>query len=1375
MGPLDIGGVSNILSTIRFKTKNCGGIGGLENKRRELFDNLRHNNDVIVLTETKFKHSKEATYRQEWNSGMYNSCTTEDRAQAGVSILFGRGLDITILEKDHGSDSEGRMVWVKGELRSKIILFVGIYAPSDGDNHLFFEETVFPVLVNKNYDHVVICGDWNLGMDVDLDYKGYAPNSPKRPKCREAIIKYMHSCDLIDIYRELHPMGQDCSWRQWNKAQRRSTKEARLDFFLVDSNLASYVQAIGPSEPFVQSYDHKPVIMKIDFDKVTRGAGYWKFNNHMLKDLAFLQKVDEQIIWNIWQYQDPPADSEPLTLCEISLLSKSERAKVPLNINPHQFLEYTLFSIKGVARRHGQVKKATLLNQKREAEDSLEAAVKQQRELETLRVTQGYSRDLEVKMAEVFSSLSTLKSRVANIDQHLNEGAYIRTGYHWKCESESGTKIFLQQEKWRGTQRYIGILEVDEGVDQVPRILRNQPEIETEIRNFYSQLYAPHVTNSSREDISDFMGEGFSDFENIVQRNVPLHAQQKLDNVISEEELMQAIQHGKHGVAPGLSGFSREFFKFFAEDLIGFIMKYVDFSENTGSLSDNQRIGVITLIPKGAKDKKALKNWRPITLLSTLYKVISGVIANRFRTVLPKIIGLDQKGFVDGRYMGEVTRTLYDTIDDAYLNNKKGIILSVDFEKAFDSVSFSFMEKVIELAGFGPRLRKWVRILLSNFKSHINHAGNLLQLIELGRGARQGDPIASILFVLAIEILLVALRSNKKITPYTFHSNFRQQAISSKCEAYADDVNLTLPRSESSLREAVKMLEGFEAISGLKINKDKTQVLKIGRNPANDRNLCLDLGLKYVNRLKVLGIYLAADPKDMEENFDEKIGEIESLLRRWSFRNMTVFGRISLVKSLALSKLTHVVQVIPNPCAGKIKNLQKLINSFVWTGSHCKKVVVRGEISEQPMEQGGLAVPNISKFWNSLKLVWANRLIQSSDDCKWRQICLQQTGRALGKSYLTSAMLLQVGATTLADACSKRLPNVFWKNVWMNLPAVEKIFYSKIKYIQSEKLIWGSESIQFGGKPLDRRNFSRTITERFIKVSDFLDASSGLPMQENHPTFRDLSERDLSDWKSIMESVTEFLTANNMTWHHIGSQANFPQHVGWSRLVTNGTRSRFFYSLLQKYDAPVTRNSNESDWERAGLRNMTSARWDCVYRNFAALRTNFRVKFQEFRVIWNRQELQKYRLHYGRPGDNNDPDCSYCGGEVETEMHLYCECIVTEEFWKRAGQWFKSTFQVNPPLVLKVLRLFGQEKESPSDLMNIFYRSVRYCLYKNRRHTTGPSLDALAELVIDELDRKYQGERWKKYVDQPSEFIAITWLRAKKGWDHVRPTGLPLV
>ena len=224
--------------------------------------------------------------------------------------------------------------------------------------------------------------------------------------------------------------------------------------------------------------------------------------------------------------------------------------------------------------------------------------------------------------------------------------------------------------------------------------------------------------------------------------------------------MLAAINHGKHGVAPGISGFSREFYKHFSKDLIGFIMKYIEYTEEIGILSENQRIGVITLLPKGQKDKKTLKNWRPITLLSSLYKTISGAIGNRFKKFLPSVIGLSQKGFVDGRQMSECTRLLYDTISDAYCTEgKKGIIMSIDFEKAFDSVSFSFIERVIEAAGFPKKMQTWVKILLNGFMSHVNHAGNLLSLIELGRGARQGDPIASILFVLAIEILLIAIRT----------------------------------------------------------------------------------------------------------------------------------------------------------------------------------------------------------------------------------------------------------------------------------------------------------------------------------------------------------------------------------------------------------------------------------------------------------------------------------------------------------------------------------------------------------------------------------------------------------------------------------------
>ena len=100
----------------------------------------------------------------------------------------------------------------------------------------------------------------------------------------------------------------------------------------------------------------------------------------------------------------------------------------------------------------------------------------------------------------------------------------------------------------------------------------------------------------------------------------------------------------------------------------------------------------------------------------------------------------------------------------------------------------------------------------------VNHVGNLLPSIDLGRGARQGDPIASLLFVLCIEILLVAIRSNPKVEPYQYFRVLSQEKITSKTEAFADDVTLTLPYKESSLREAVAMFQNFSKISGLTLN-----------------------------------------------------------------------------------------------------------------------------------------------------------------------------------------------------------------------------------------------------------------------------------------------------------------------------------------------------------------------------------------------------------------------------------------------------------------------------------------------------------------------------------------------------------------------------
>ena len=164
--------------------------------------------------------------------------------------------------------------------------------------------------------------------------------------------------------------------------------------------------------------------------------------------------------------------------------------------------------------------------------------------------------------------------------------------------------------------------------------------------------------------------------------------------------------------------------------------------------------------------------------------------------------------------------------------------------------------------------------------------------------------------------------------PFNFNTTLKH-----KVEAYADDVNLSLPRKESTIREVLAVLKKFEKLSGLRVNQDKTQVLRIGKDAESDPILCPDLGLKWVSKLKVLGICLTATPDDMESNFTEKIEDIDKLLNNWTYRNMTIYGRIMVVKTLALSKITHLIQVIPNPNPASILLLQRKINAFRGIGS----------------------------------------------------------------------------------------------------------------------------------------------------------------------------------------------------------------------------------------------------------------------------------------------------------------------------------------------------------------------------------------------------------------------------------------------------------
>ena len=168
---------------------------------------------------------------------------------------------------------------------------------------------------------------------------------------------------------------------------------------------------------------------------------------------------------------------------------------------------------------------------------------------------------------------------------------------------------------------------------------------------------------------------------------------------LSKKECLEALKSMASEKTPGSDGLPCEFYKVFWNDLAEILLNALNFSFETGQLSISQRRGIVKLIPKKDAELILIKNWRPLTLLNCDYKIASKAIASRIKTFLPKLISDDQTGFLKGRCISENIRLLDIVIK--YTEGRKipGLLLFIDFEKAFDTlpeivnVSYSFLEQ----------------------------------------------------------------------------------------------------------------------------------------------------------------------------------------------------------------------------------------------------------------------------------------------------------------------------------------------------------------------------------------------------------------------------------------------------------------------------------------------------------------------------------------------------------------------------------------------------------------------------------------------------------------------------------------------------------
>ena len=232
-----------------------------------------------------------------------------------------------------------------------------------------------------------------------------------------------------------------------------------------------------------------------------------------------------------------------------------------------------------------------------------------------------------------------------------------------------------------------------------------------------------------------------------------------------------------------------------------------------GKLSVSQRRGIISLIPKEDNDLSELTSWRPITLLNVDYKILAKTIAKRIEPFLPKLIHSDQTGFIKDRYIGQNIRLLSDLMEYTDAKKISGIFLFVDFEKAFDSIEWSFINNTLELFNFGASIRKWFSVLYNGGETAVMNAGYMTDYFQISRGVRQGCPLSPFLFILAVELLASKIRQAQdcKGIPLPNHQEV-------KISQFADDTTLIMSDT-NSLKFALQTVDNFGTVSGLKLNK----------------------------------------------------------------------------------------------------------------------------------------------------------------------------------------------------------------------------------------------------------------------------------------------------------------------------------------------------------------------------------------------------------------------------------------------------------------------------------------------------------------------------------------------------------------------------
>ena len=918
---------------ITIATQNVGGMRGeFQLKRGPKLAMIRKlispSTDFLILTEIRADQRAILNTKIKYNLKPSHFSASQ-RPRGGVLICANQ--THTKMEgSERQSETPGHIAAAVYEIKKSRTVVLGIYGISESNDRLSSSlireasNIIAELKLLYNTQHVLAAGDFNAILEPE--------DSSSREIRKKVTSAALHSMidrhHLIDLARKSNKLEHT-----WFKKGIVS-QSSRIDLILTSVSVTSLTM-----KNLHTTFDHTFLSATLSPAKTTHIP---PMKDYIIGSDEFLTRAINEMQEHVLRTSHPkrpPVEEEEM---EATINGPLDENRDFHNNNTGQTSLHSFNTlIKKLHTLHDEISKRKKNENNLKIRNISNSLRNLKHELKT-------TRDPEAKI-EINNRLEEIQRTLVTETEAREKAAQMRINNFYKTGIGKMNPETFYCIKEKQPNREISSLEVDGAVITDPE------EIIRVMQEWYETT--AQYTTTQTTPLQQFMEE-----HNVVLPQITEDQKEMLSEEFSQDEIGDAIKEAKEHSAPGPSGQIISFYKLLFMILPNLMTEAINQMVFVPGLSDANifawiRQRKVVYIPKKPQPTSP-PDYRPLSMLEVLYKIPSRILARRLNRVLPTIIGSHQHGFMAQKGIQEPSILATHLIQEANYNRKSLQLISFDIEKAFDRVSHISIIQALRAFGIPEIIVMAIQYYSLIGYAYVEVNGKKGLLITVRTGSGQGDPISSILFLMATEPLNRALAQNYRNLMYTTEANTTIGPI-----LFADDnLNPLSIESANDLQPIINLYNQYTTVSGLNINIRKTTALCINTSPRVIQGLN-QMGIETLETCKHLGLHLG---KNIEDTMEVTMRNTEPKRIKRRILGTTpptdILHRALLINTALIPIYNHIFMALPVQ-KEMTKRLHQEILDFLWTKQHDgetiqKRRLVAKDRIPASFNRGGLQVPH---------------------------------------------------------------------------------------------------------------------------------------------------------------------------------------------------------------------------------------------------------------------------------------------------------------------------------------------------------------------------------------------------------------------------------